>query len=126
MSIAILDRMSIHRGMLENIESRNFTSLEEVEILTDERYCFITEYEDVAQIINQWKKLSFKFNVTMTLRCELLRSRIRTLDGFREEFKGFEKVDNCYFFSKTVKISSKMTIIFIITGSGVIFPQTYL
>lgn len=112
--------------MLENIENQNFTLLEEVEISTCSGNYTVTDGEDVARIINSIshhiKRFSLKFNVTLKTTCvfDNVRKEL-TLGDFYKEFKGFKMIKNGNpTFSKTVRVSSKVTHVFVIRGTGVI------
>lgn len=122
------DPSPLYFRMLEEIESQNFTSLEEVEVSSLDGVITVANNEDIIKIINSTIQHSeeFKpeFDVTLRTRCRLnLESESWNFENFYKEFKGFKltKSENGYQeFSKTVRISPKITNIFIISGSNIV------
>lgn len=115
--------ISVYFDLLEEIKTRNFTALEEVEIQSIYRYNAVDNENVIGiknYVIQQSKEYSSKFNVTLRIRCCLKRrAEGWKLKDFYEEFKGFKltKLKNGYQeFSKTCRISPKITYISVIGG----------
>lgn len=118
--------ITVFYPMLKRIENLNLTSLEEVEISSSFKICLrnIKNINQVnATITDHFKDYSPKFNVIIKISHYFLREIEKS--DFYNEFKGFKMTlskGNYQEFSKTFRVSPKVTTVFVLKGEDIIKP----